>query len=386
MMRGHPATLLLMIGLMIGSLGLRPCAAQHEHHDPAPQAESALAGQADVVATGISVPDVALFNQFGQPVHFYSDLVRGKVVAINFIFTTCTTICPPMGANYSRLQQLLGDRLGKEVTLLSISTDPVTDTPERLAAWSEQFKAKPGWTLVTGAKPDVDRLLKALGAFAPDPADHSPFLLLGDETRGTWRRVHGFTAPAEVEKMLSEMLAASGQAASEPAPPAGPPLSAAEQYFTNVHLVDQHGTQHRLYQDLLRGKVVIIHSFFSSCEGSCPLMLKTAARLQERLGDRLGQDVHLLSISVDPLIDTPAKLKALATSFQAKPGWYFLTGEQAYVQQALHKFGQYVEKRDTHLNIFIIGNEPTGLWKKAFGLAPSADIAQILDDVLEDKD
>lgn len=372
----------LVMGLIVGGLGLQPCAAQHDHHAPAPETKTA---KAEVVHDGISIPDVQLVNQFGQPVHFYSDLVQGKVVAINFIFTTCTTICPPMGANYGHLQQLLGDRLGDEVALISISTDPVTDTPERLKAWSEQFKAKPGWTLVTGSKPDVDNLLKALGAFTPDRSDHSPFILMGDEAQGIWRRVHGFTAPAKIEKILSEMLAASDKAALEPEAPETPAQSAPERYFTNVQLVDQHGEQHRLYQDLLRGKVVVIHSFFSSCEATCPLMLSTVAKLQARLGDRLGRDVFLLSISVDPLIDTPMKLKVQAEQFKAKPGWYFLTGEQEHVNLALHKFGQSVEKRETHLNVFIIGNEPTGLWKKAFGLAPAEDIIQILDDVIKDE-
>ncbi len=204
----------LLAALVAGGLAL-PCRAQHPagHH-----ADAGDAPETTVLPSEISLPDVSLLDQHGQPVNFYSDLVRGKVVALNFIFTTCTTICPPMGANFGRLQKLLGDHLGDDVLLLSISTDPVTDTPERLKAWSEQFKAQPGWTLLTGPKQGVDRVLKALGVYTADRADHSPFLLLGDEVAGTWTRVHGFTAPAEVEKMLSEMLAASGKAARAPSP------------------------------------------------------------------------------------------------------------------------------------------------------------------------
>src|ERR1035438_4950009 len=81
------------------------------------------------------VPDCVLLNQNGERVRFYSDLVRGKVVVINSIFTTCTTICLPMGANFARLQALLGDHMGREVNLISISVDTLTDTPELLRAW-----------------------------------------------------------------------------------------------------------------------------------------------------------------------------------------------------------------------------------------------------------
>ena len=85
----------------------------------------------------MSIPDLSLLDQQGRKIHFYSDLVKGKTVAINFIFTTCTTICPPLAATFAKTQKLLGDRLGKDVYLISVSVDPVTDTPERLRAWGK---------------------------------------------------------------------------------------------------------------------------------------------------------------------------------------------------------------------------------------------------------
>src|SRR5665213_1268842 len=83
--------------------------------------------------------------------------------------------------------------------------------------------------------------------------------------------------------------------------------SAAQQYFTDVRLVTQDGHSVRLYSDLLKDKVVVINTFFGTCTGSCPRMASTLSALQERLGDRLGKDVFLLSISVDPENDTPQK-------------------------------------------------------------------------------
>jgi len=158
----------------------------------------------------------------------------------------------------------------------------------------------------------------------------------------------------------------------------------AESYFTNVELVNQHGEPMRLYRDLLQGKVVVIDTLFTECTGICPVMGKTLQRIQEHVGDRLGEDVHLISISVDPENDTPEKLEAYAEKFEARPGWYFLTGAKENVDFALKKLGGYVEDREAHNAIFIIGNEPTGLWKKAMGLAPAKDVLPIVDSVLQD--
>ena len=99
----------------------------------------------------------------------------------------------------------------------------------------------------------------------------------------------------------------------------------------------------------------------------------------------VGKDVFIISISVDPVVDTPPKLKDYAKKFNAKPGWYFLTGDKENVDWALHKLGQFVTDKQDHLNIFIIGNEPTGLWKKAFGLAQSDELMKIVESVLTDK-
>lgn len=160
----------------------------------------------------ISIPDVPLLTQKGDEVRFYSDLVKDKVVAINFIFTRCTTICPPLGANFARLQRLLGGRAGTDVHLISVSVDPAVDTPQRLDAWAAKFGAGPGWTLVTGAKPDVDGLLKALKVFTPDKSDHSPIVLVGNDARGEWTRVHGLAPPAELARAIERMTDAPNAA------------------------------------------------------------------------------------------------------------------------------------------------------------------------------
>ncbi|MBI1987965.1 MAG: SCO family protein [Nitrospinae bacterium] len=150
----------------------------------------------------MSIPDLVLLNQDGKKIRFYSDLIKGKVVAINFIFTTCTTICPPLATTFSKVQELAGDRLGKDFTLISISVDPITDTPERLKAWGEKFQAKPGWTLVTGPKPEMDQLLRALRASVARKEDHSPTVLIGNDARGVWTRTYGLMPPSRMFELI----------------------------------------------------------------------------------------------------------------------------------------------------------------------------------------
>ena len=168
------------------------------------------------------------------------------------------------------------------------------------------------------------------------------------------------------------------------------PLSAAEpspahKYFTDVELVNQNGEKMRFYSDLLRGKVVIINSFFATCMGSCLPLNRNLEKVQAALAERLGKDVYIISISVDPTVDTPARLKEYARKLHARPGWFFLTGSKPDVDLALNKIGQFVSDKQAHLNIFIIGNERTGLWKKAFGLAASDELVKVVESVLNDQ-
>jgi|SRR5215213_5366380 len=174
-------------------------------------------------------------------------------------------------------------------------------------------------------------------------------------------------------------------ATSKAQEPATTPDSPGHKYFTDVELINQNGKKVRFYSDLLQGKVVIINSFFATCQGSCLPLNQNLAKVQEALGDRLGKDVYILSISVDPAVDTPTALNAYAKKLNAKPGWFFLTGTKENVDFALKKIGQFVPDKQDHLNIFIIGNERTGLWKKAFGLAKSEELVKVVESVINDQ-
>lgn len=188
-----------------------PAAAQHGDHSAH---EAMMEGdhgdhQAEAVSD-LSIPDVEVVTQDGETVRFYSDLVEDRVVAMNFVFTTCTTICPPMGAIFGQLEKQLGDRAGQDFHLISVSVDPTTDTPERLTEWAAKFGRTPGWTLVTGDKTTVDSLLKSLQVFTPDFEDHAPIVLLGNDARDEWTRAYALAPPARMAEILEGLAAADG--------------------------------------------------------------------------------------------------------------------------------------------------------------------------------
>jgi len=154
----------------------------------------------------VVVPDVEVLDQDGNRLHFYSDLIKGKTVAINFIFTTCTTICPPLAATFARVQKEMGDRMGRDVHLISISVDPVTDTPERLKAWGAKFKAGAGWTFVTGDKQEIDKLLNGLGASVARREDHSPTVIVVNDSKDVWTRTYGLAGSSQMVGLILKVI------------------------------------------------------------------------------------------------------------------------------------------------------------------------------------
>ena len=195
--------------LLVGIAGRAFAHETHRHQ----AAQTPRADASDTrSATGTlapTIPDVPLITQEGHDVRFYRDLVQGKVVAINFIYTTCELTCPLLGVNFRVLQQTLKERVGADVHLISVSIDPQTDTPARLKTWGERLGAGAGWTLLTGSKRHVDRVLKALEVFAADKTDHSTFILLGNEPERQWKRINGLTSGHILATELRNWLDAS---------------------------------------------------------------------------------------------------------------------------------------------------------------------------------
>lgn len=140
-------------------------------------------------------PNVTLFTQDGEKVKFYDDLIKNKVVAINFIYTHCNDSCPIETAKMRQVYKQLGNRVGNDVFMYSITIDPKRDTPEALKAYKDKFKIGNGWTFLTGAEDDIDLIRKKLGVYIEDiqnneneVGDHNITLMIGNEATGRWMK------------------------------------------------------------------------------------------------------------------------------------------------------------------------------------------------------
>jgi len=155
-------------------------------------------------------PNVTLTTQDGAAVKFYDDLIKGRIVAINLIYTTCKYACPLETARLSQVAKLLGDRMGRDVFFYSITIDPAYDTPEVLKAYAQKYEAGRGWTFLTGTKDDIDLISKKLGLYSePNPSNpdgHTAMLLVGNEETGQWMRNSAIDNPKFLARTIGDWL------------------------------------------------------------------------------------------------------------------------------------------------------------------------------------
>ena len=152
-------------------------------------------------------PNVRLRTQDNREVRFYDDLVKGRVVMINFMFTTCTSLCPRSTANLVKVQQALGDHAGRDMFVISISVDPEHDTPSVLKQYAEQYQIKPGWTFVTGKRADIERIRQGLGVRDNDDlSQHTGMLIYGNEPFGQWASTPVMQSPATLAAIVLRVV------------------------------------------------------------------------------------------------------------------------------------------------------------------------------------
>ncbi|WP_394751873.1 SCO family protein [Crenothrix sp.] len=152
-----------------------------------------------------------LVDQDGKTVHFYDDLIKGKIVVINFIFTHCGDSCPLETASLLRVQRLLAERMGKDIFFYSISIDPDHDTPKALKNYADNFGIGAGWRFLTGSKADTTLLRKKLGLFrdsveASKLSDHNTSIMIGNESTGQWMKRSPFDEPKVLAWQLGYAL------------------------------------------------------------------------------------------------------------------------------------------------------------------------------------
>ena len=155
-------------------------------------------------------PNTVLTTHEGKTVRFYDDVIKGKIVAIYLMYTSCEYMCPLETARLVQVQKLLGDRVGKDIFFYGLSIDPKHDTPAVLKAYAEKYHVGPGFTFLTGRPEDIELISKKLGLYSdPDPANkdgHTPFLLLGNEASGQWLRDSALDHPHFLARTIGDFL------------------------------------------------------------------------------------------------------------------------------------------------------------------------------------
>lgn len=156
-------------------------------------------------------PDVPLVTQDHEKIHL-REKIRGEVVLISFMYTKCDGSCPLTTRNLVKVQEALGDHLGRDVFMYSISLDPAVDTPEVLAQYAKDLGAKPGWTFLTGEFADITRLRRSLGLYDADPSvdadktEHSGLVVIGNEKTGTWLALAGLAEPRRIKDAVFRVM------------------------------------------------------------------------------------------------------------------------------------------------------------------------------------
>jgi protein SCO1/2 len=143
-----------------------------------------------------TVPDVTLVNQDGAKVKLKALLESGEPVIVDFIFGTCTTICPVLSAGYANLQTKMPTEATR-VHLVSISIDPENDTPKGMRDYLKRYRAKPGWDFFTGKREDIDKVMYAFNAYIPNKMSHYPLTLIKEPKTGKWIRIFGLMSSSE---------------------------------------------------------------------------------------------------------------------------------------------------------------------------------------------
>lgn len=160
----------------------------------------------------LHLPNVPLVTHEGKRVMFYDDLIKGKAVSLNFFFAKCDEICPTVTANLARVQKMLGSDVGTKLFMYSFTLKPEEDDVSVIRHYREMYKAKPGWTFLTGKPEDMEKIRKGIGFTYPDPAidkdktQHIGNVRYGNEPLMLWGACPGMARPQFVAESIAWMV------------------------------------------------------------------------------------------------------------------------------------------------------------------------------------
>lgn len=156
-------------------------------------------------------PNTVVQTHDGKKLRFYDDVVRGKVVVFNMMYSVCTGICPGNTANLLQVQDALGSRLGKDIFMYSMTLQPEFDTPSALQDYVKRYGIKPGWTFLTGRPKEMDAIRRKLGFFNDDPridadlANHTGMVRIGNEALDRWFMMPALSSPKQLAREIMQM-------------------------------------------------------------------------------------------------------------------------------------------------------------------------------------
>lgn len=201
--RARFGAMLVALVLAGGGSVLGRYAGAHEGHADSRPGSAVETG---ATVTHVRLPEVELLGADGQPFALSAAGFGDRVVLIDFVYTTCTTICPALSAVMAAAHAGLSAHLGRDLVLVSISVDPARDTPDVLRAYAANFEAGPHWVWLTGNQGPVGRVLRAFGLSTGSPDAHPPLLLVGHPAQGRWLRWVGIPAPQVVIDQVEAMI------------------------------------------------------------------------------------------------------------------------------------------------------------------------------------
>lgn len=156
-------------------------------------------------------PNVELLTHEGKKVRFYDDLVKDKVVIFNMMYTVCTGNCPVNTASLLSVQKALGPRVGKDIFMYSLTLQPELDTPDALREYMQRYDVQPGWTYLTGKRPDMELVRRKLGFYDSNPvadadiSNHTGVLRIGDGARNKWMMTSAVTPTKQIVKAIMNL-------------------------------------------------------------------------------------------------------------------------------------------------------------------------------------
>ncbi|WP_374087366.1 SCO family protein [Methylomicrobium lacus] len=169
-------------------------------------------------------------------------------------------------------------------------------------------------------------------------------------------------------------------------PPVATSVAMPAVQLPDAELLDQHGTSVRLARDVVGDRIIALSFIYTDCHTACPVSLAMFSELQSRLGEKQARDVRIVSLSINPAVDSPARLKAYAEHFHAKPGWIWLTGKKAQIDALLKELGIYTNDHASHASVILVGDPIFGEWRRFNNFSNPEAIAAKIDELLDARD